>query len=85
MHSVISDLCESQDDHLSCRLRYKAPSYWPQREQNITQRPAITGLMETMLQLHLTLAHMNYTILDFDWLTAVSGGLMLQTDRKLIY
>lgn len=26
-------LCEEEDDHLGCRRRYKAPSYWPQREQ----------------------------------------------------
>lgn len=29
-----------EDDHLSCRLRYKAPSYWSQWEQNITHLPS---------------------------------------------
>lgn len=29
-----------EDDHLSCRLRYKAPSYWSQWEQNLTHLPS---------------------------------------------
>ena len=28
----------SQGDHLSCTQRYKSPSYWPLREQSLTQK-----------------------------------------------
>lgn len=37
LNSIRELFCEEEDDHLGCRRRYKAPSYWPQREQNITQ------------------------------------------------